>query len=171
MRQFSWRQKGDGRWTPFLGPRTGVAKVEPAGSVLVVVVSCNQGCRPGPATRNCLTPVRGDGGQVAAGAPRSGVGAERKTWRRSCTPAPDARSARTLMLPRASASNRRTRLASDSPTSHAAARHCRSGSSARSPRAPRSANHRGAGRSPHTSATARAAPRRCCRGSGPCRPC
>ena len=32
------------------------------------------------------------------------------------------------MLPRASASNRRTRLASDSPTSHAAARHCRSGS-------------------------------------------
>ena len=29
------------RWTPFLGPRTGVAKVEPAGSVLVVVVSCN----------------------------------------------------------------------------------------------------------------------------------
>ena len=63
-------------------------RVEPAGSVLVVVVSCELGCRPGPGTRNGPTPVRGDGVQVAASAPRSGVGAERRTWRRSSTRGP-----------------------------------------------------------------------------------
>ena len=138
------------RWTPSFGPKSGVAKVEPAGSVLVVVVSCELGCRPGPGTRNGPTPVRGDGVQVAAGAPRSGVGAERRTWRRSSTPAPGAEAARALMRRGTSTSSRRTRPASDSPTTYAVARHCRSGSSARFPRAPRSANHRGAGRSPQT---------------------
>ena len=138
------------RWTPSFGPKSGVAKVEPAGSVLVVVVSCELGCRPGPGTRNGPTPVRGDGVQVAAGAPRSGVGAERRTWRRSSTPAPGAEAARALMRRGTSTSSHRTRPASDSPTTYAVARHCRSGSSARFPRAPRSANHRGAGRSPHT---------------------
>ena len=138
------------RWTPSFGPKSGLAKVEPAGSVLVVVVSCELGCRPGPGTRNGPTPVRGDGVQVAAGAPRSGVGAERRTWRRSSTPAPGAEAARALMRRGTSTSSRRTRPASDSPTTYAVARHCRSGSSARFPRAPRSANHRGAGRSPHT---------------------
>ena len=43
------------RWTPSFGPKSGVAKVEPAGSVLLVVLSCNRGWRPVPATRNCLT--------------------------------------------------------------------------------------------------------------------
>ena len=138
------------RWTPSFGPKSGVAKVEPAGSVLVVVVSCELGCRPGPGTRNGPTPVRGDGVQVAAGAPRSGVGAERRTWRRSSTPAPGAEAARALMRRGTSTSSHRTRPASDSPTTYAVARHCRSGSSARFPRAPRSANHRGAGRSPQT---------------------
>ena len=138
------------RWTPSFGPKSGLAKVEPAGSVLVVVVSCELGCRPGPGTRNGPTPVRGDGVQVAAGAPRSGVGAERRTWRRSSTPAPGAEAARALMRRGTSTSSHRTRPASDSPTTYAVARHCRSGSSARFPRAPRSANHRGAGRSPHT---------------------
>ena len=138
------------RWTPSFGPKSGLAKVEPAGSVLVVVVSCELGCRPGPGTRNRPTPVRGDGVQVAAGAPRSGVGAERRTWRRSSTPAPGAEAARALMRRGTSTSSHRTRPASDSPTTYAVARHCRSGSSARFPRAPRSANHRGAGRSPHT---------------------
>ena len=76
------------RWTPSFGPKSGLAKVEPAGSVLVVVVSCELGCRPGPGTRNGPTPVRGDGVQVAASAPRSGVGAERRTWRRSSTRGP-----------------------------------------------------------------------------------
>ena len=138
------------RWTPSFGPKSGLAKVEPAGSVLVVVVSCELGCRPGPGTRNGPTPVRGDGVQVAASAPRSGVGAERRTWRRSSTPAPGAEAARALMRRGTSTSSHRTRPASDSPTTYAVARHCRSGSSARFPRAPRSANHRGAGRSPHT---------------------
>ena len=138
------------RWTPSFGPKSGLAKVEPAGSVLVVVVSCELGCRPGPGTRNGPTPVRGDGVQVAAGAPRSGVGAERRTWRRSSTPAPGAEAARALMRRGTSTSSHRTRPASDSPTTYAVARHCRSGSSARFPRAPRSATHRGAGRSPQT---------------------
>ena len=138
------------RWTPSFGPKSGLAKVEPAGSVLVVVVSCELGCRPGPGTRNGPTPVRGDGVQVAASAPRSGVGAERRTWRRSSTPAPGAEAARALMRRGTSTSSHRTRPASDSPTTYAVARHCRSGSSARFPRAPRSANHRGAGRSPQT---------------------
>ena len=140
----------DLRWTPSFGPKSGLAKVEPAGSVLVVVVSCELGCRPGPGTRNGPTPVRGDGVQVAASAPRSGVGTERRTWRRSSTPAPGAEAARALMRRGTSTSSHRTRPASDSPTTYAVARHCRSGSSARFPRAPRSANHRGAGRSPHT---------------------
>jgi len=64
------------RWTPSFGPKSDAAKVEPAGSVLVVVVSCNEGCRPVPGTRSCPTAVRGDWVQAAAGAPRSGVGAE-----------------------------------------------------------------------------------------------
>ena len=164
-RSRAWKSKCDGwpssthrsrkrtssvRWTPSFGPKSGLAKVEPAGSVLVVVVSCELGCRPGPGTRNGPTPVRGDGVQVAAGAPRSGVGAERRTWRRSSTPAPGAEAARALMRRGTSTSSHRTRPASDSPTTYAVARHCRSGSSARFPRAPRSANHRGAGRSPHT---------------------
>ena len=124
------------RWTPSFGPKSGLAKVEPAGSVLVVVVSCELGCRPGPGTRNRPTPVRGDGVQVAASAPRSGVGAERRTWRRSSTPAPGAEAARALMRRGTSTSSHRTRPASDSPTTYAVGRHCRSGSSARFPRAP-----------------------------------
>ena len=125
------------RWTPFFEPKSGGAKVEPAGSVLVVVVSCELGCRPVPGTRNCPTPVRGDGVQVAAGAPRSGAGAKRRTWRRSSTVAPTAGTTSALMRPCPAASTRRTRPASDSPTTYAAARHCRTGSSVRSPRAPR----------------------------------
>ena len=138
------------RWTPSFGPKPGVVKVEPAGSVLVVVVSCNEGCRPVPGTRSCPTAVRGDWVQAAAGAPRSGVGAERRTWRRSSTPARDATSIRAFMRQWTSGLSRRTRPASDSPTTYAVVRHCRSGSSARFPRAPRSANHRRAGRFPHT---------------------
>ena len=62
---------------PSFGPKSGVAKVEPAGSVLVVVVTCSQGCRPGlepvTALRRCVeTGSRSPSAPRAAGSERSG---------------------------------------------------------------------------------------------------
>ena len=101
------------RWTPFLGPRTGVLRW----SLRVCSRRSRQpGLQAWACNPNCLT----DGGQVAGRpAQRGRSGAENlEAVEHTGTRRPVAR---TLMLPRASASNRRTRLASDSPTSHARA--------------------------------------------------